>query len=104
MKLLTRKNIELSVELDYAFIYHYCYIDFYFLFLTYSPMLIAHLISTTTRFTPSKYPHPALLIIVNVASIITSIIYQEFLFPQFKINMGHRSFNQRFRSLNHPDS
>ena len=33
MKLfITTKNIELSVELDYAFIYHYCNIDFYFLF------------------------------------------------------------------------
>jgi uncharacterized membrane protein len=79
---------------------------FIFYFFTYSLMLIAYLISTTTRafYTFKISPHPALLIIVNVAGIISSIIYQEFLSPQFKINMRHRSFNQRFRSFNPPDS
>jgi len=105
MKLLTTKNIELSVELDYAFIYHYCNIDFYFLFF----YLFSHVnclshFNHYTFYTFKISPHPALLIIVNVAGIISSIIYQEFLSPQFKINMRHRSFNQRFRSFNPPDS
>jgi hypothetical protein len=46
---------------------------FIFYFFTYSLMLIAYLISTTTRafYTFKISPHPALLIIVNVASIIS---------------------------------